>query len=433
MIYRESETVELKEIVIDDIKKEAIAFANCEGGVLYVGINDSGEVVGLEDPEASLMNINNMLRDGIKPDITLFTQSEIEQVEGKSIIIIRVQRGTGLPYYLSGKGIRPEGVFVRHGTSAVHATDTAIRKMIFETDGVSFEATRSLEQALTFESAIAEFASRDIALGEAQLITLKIMTPDRVFTNLGLLLSDQCVHSIKVAIFQDQTLNIFRDRREFKGSLFQQINEVFEYINIHNATEASFDGFHRVDHRDYPEVAIREALLNSVIHRDYAFSGSILIKLFSDRLEFISLGGLLRGLEIEDIRSGCSICRNPTLATVFYRLKLIEAYGTGILRIFESYNGHKVQPEIQVSPNVFKLTLPNLNYKEADGVSDRLFTDQDRVVHHIREHGSISRKETEQLLNLSQTAAGVILSDMIKDGKIHMVGASRNVRYYLQK
>jgi len=133
-------TVKVKELVVDEIKKKVIAFANRDGGTLYVGVTDSGEVVGLAD--ADLMDINNMLRDGIKPDITLFTQSRIEKSNGKSIIAVQVQRGTNRPYYLADKGIRPKGVFIRHGTSAVPTTDTAIRKMIRETDGESFEVLR---------------------------------------------------------------------------------------------------------------------------------------------------------------------------------------------------------------------------------------------------------------------------------------------------
>jgi len=217
MGYRESETVELKELVVDEIKKKVIAFANSDGGTLYVGVTDSGEVVGLADADADLMDINNMLRDGIKPDITLFTQSRIEKSNGKSIIAVQVQRGTNRPYYLAGKGIRPEGVFIRHGTSAVPATDTAIRKMIRETDGESFEALRSVEQSLTFDYAEAEFAKRDTPFGESQMVTLMIATTDKIYTNLGLLLSEQCGHTIKAAVFQDATQQRFKDRREFGG------------------------------------------------------------------------------------------------------------------------------------------------------------------------------------------------------------------------
>ena len=123
---------------------------------MYIGITDSGEVVGLVNAAADMMRINNMLRDGIKPDVTLFVQSNIVQMNGRDIIRLDVQRGTERPYYLVGKGIRPEGVYVRHGSASVPATDTAIRKMIRDTDGDSYEKLRSVEQNLSFDSANAD-------------------------------------------------------------------------------------------------------------------------------------------------------------------------------------------------------------------------------------------------------------------------------------
>ncbi|MCL2087582.1 MAG: putative DNA binding domain-containing protein [Oscillospiraceae bacterium] len=361
MLFKESETVELKLIVVDDIKKEVTAFANGSGGKLYVGVADNGDVVGLSDAQADIISVNNMIRDGIKPDITLFAKSRIEEINDKSVIIIEVQSGTARPYYLTGKGIRPEGVYVRHGSSSVPATDTAIRKMIRQTDGESYEKLRSTEQELMFEFAKAEFSKRDIQFETAQMTTLGIINSDNIYSNLGLLLSDQCAHTIKTAVFQDTTQQIFKDRREHSGSLFKQINDVYDFLDFHNQTAASFNKLLRVDKRDYPETALREALLNAVVHREYSVSASILIKIFSDRIEFISPGSLTGGLEVEDIMSGYSACRNTALASVFYRLQLIEAYGTGILKIFETYKTESIKPKIEVTPNVFKITLPNTN------------------------------------------------------------------------
>lgn len=161
MLFRESETIELKEIVVDEIKKEIIAFANCDGGKLYIGVQDNGTVVG----------VNN-----------------------------------------------PEGVYVRQGCSSVPAADTAIRRMIKETDGNRFEAMRCLNQELTFEVTEREFELRNIEFGPQQMRTLKLVDQDNLYSNLGLLLSDQCVHIIKVAVFQGTDQTVFKDRREFTGS-----------------------------------------------------------------------------------------------------------------------------------------------------------------------------------------------------------------------
>ena len=136
MTFQETEKVELKSIVQEDIKNEILAFANCNGGTVYVGVSDHGEILGLEDIDASTLQISNMVRDSIKPDITMFIHYEALEYEGKSIIAIHIQRGSNRPYYLSKKGLRPEGVYVRQGYSSVPASDTAIRQMIKESDEV---------------------------------------------------------------------------------------------------------------------------------------------------------------------------------------------------------------------------------------------------------------------------------------------------------
>ena len=428
MSLRESETVEFKSIVVDDIKKSVIAFANSGGGTLYVGVTNNGEIIGLPDADTDLINVNNMLRDNIKPDVTLFVQGRIEQLDGKRIIRMDVQRGSERPYYLAGKGIRPEGVYVRHGAASVPATDTSIRKMIRETDGESYEKLRSIEQKLTFESTKTEFSQRGILLGLSQMTTLGLMNADKIYTNLALLLSEQCIHTVKIAVFQDTTQQVFKDRHEFGGSLFKQINDTYHYLDLNNKTEATFDKLLRIDKRDYPETALRETLLNAVVHREYAISGSILIKIFSDRVEFISPGGLVSGIEIGDIMSGYSACRNSDLAAVLYRLKLIEAYGTGILKIYEAYKTSSTQPKIEVTPNVFKMILPNLN---AASTADRSLTPEENVMQFVFENGSIIRKQAEHLLGMSQTSAGALLRKMVEKGELARKGNSRNIRYFV--
>lgn len=114
MIFQESEMVELKAIVVEDIKKEIIAFANCEGGKLYIGVQDDGTVSGLDNPDETSLQISNMVRDAIKPDLTMFLHYETVTVDEKKIVAVDIQQGTERPYYIAKKGLRPEGVYVRH-------------------------------------------------------------------------------------------------------------------------------------------------------------------------------------------------------------------------------------------------------------------------------------------------------------------------------
>ena len=434
MHFQESETVELKSVVVDDIKKEIIAFANCEGGKLYIGVQDDGTVVGLDDPDGAALQISNMVRDAVKPDLTMFLHYETLNEDGKQIIAIDVQRGTERPYYLARKGLRPEGVFVRQGYSSVPASNTAIRRMIKETDGDHFEEMRSLEQNLTFEAAKKEFSERNIRFGEAQMKTLGLMTHDGIYTNLGLLLSDQCVHTIKAAAFEGTTQNEFKDRREFSGSLFRQMNEVYDYIDFRNQTHSTFQKLRRIDRRDYPETAVREALLNSLVHREYSFRASTLISLYADRIEFTSIGGLVSGVTLQDVMMGISVCRNVKLANVFYRLELIEAYGTGILKIMEAYSGTGKEPQIETSDNAFKIILPNLNAHADPNDPDARQnggSPEEAVIALAKKQNSFTRKDVEEELGISQSACGRMLKQMAQRGQIIQEGKGRNTHYLL--
>lgn len=427
MNFHESDTLELKSDLIPDICKEVVAFANSHGGTIYIGVQDDGTVVGVSNADDTLLRLNNMVRDSIKPDVTMFVRYDLQQVDGKTILFIAVQKGTDRPYYLANKGLKPNGVYVRNGTSTDPATETAIRRMIKETDGDVFEDMRALNQQLTFNTAAEVFQRSGVNFDERKMQTLGMITPDKVYSNVGLLLSDQCPSIVKAATFAGKDQGTFQDRREFSGSLFQQMDDLYAYLDIRNQTHATFSGLYRTDTRDYPEEALREALMNSIVHRDYSFSASTLVSIYEDRIEFVSIGGLAGGLEVDDIMLGMSVCRNPKLAAVFYRLKLIEAYGTGIPKIMNSYKGCSCQPQLIVTNNAFKVVLPNRNAQNI--TTDKDIRPEDQVIAYIHEHGAITRTELQALLQVSQATANRFLKRMVAQGSLRQEGAGRGTRY----
>lgn len=436
----ENKTTELKREYIDTIKNTVTAFANCDGGIIYIGINDDGTVCGVEDVDATMLRASGAIRDAIRPDVTMFMEYSNEEIDGKNVVVITVQRGTARPYYIAGKGIRPEGVYVRQGASTVPATESAILAMIKETSGDSYESARSLQQNLTFEKTSAFFAKRDTAFDEAQMRTLHFIGSDDNYTNLALLLSDQCVHTTKLAVFEGSEKTVFKDRKELTGSLLSQLEEAYDFIDRYNRTRAEFSGLDRIDIRDYPTEAVREALLNAIVHREYSFSSSTLIRIFDDRIEFVTIGGLVKGVSLEDIELGVSVLRNEHLANIFYRLKLIEAYGTGIAKIRRSYAGAYVQPEIEVTNNAFKITLPNMNCEEtvASFISDcrpnavKSVAKEDRedtVISLCRKNSFVTRREVQEMLQISQATAILLLKKMVIDGVLVKSGSGNGVRY----
>lgn len=430
-MFEESDVLELKSQYTEDIKKEILAFANTNGGTILIGVGDDGQAIGVEDADDVMLRIASAARDSIKPDIMMFVQIQPELIEGKRIVRIEVQRGSARPYYLAGKGIRPEGVYVRQGSASVPTSAANILKMIKETDGEHFEEMRSVNQQLTFDRAEKDFAAMHLPFGSQQMKTLKLVNEDGMYNQLALLLSDQCQHTIKLAVFQGDNKVVFKDRLEVAGSLFQQLEEASAFLNRYNRVRAEIHGLRRIDHMDYPDVALREALLNSLIHRDYGFSGSILISIFDNRVEFVTIGGLVNGITREDMMLGVSVPRNENLANVFYRLKLIEAYGTGIPKIFDCYCDEPVQPEFLVSDNAFKLVLPNCNFarEQVDTFTEQLSVEEQKVLEALNISGQITRKEVETVIGTSQSSAVLLLKQMVEKNLIRKTGNGKNTRY----
>ena len=431
MAFVESEVVELKAEVVGDICKEVIAFANTKGGTLYIGVSNDGSVEGVKNADQVILQLNNMIRDSIKPDVTMFVGYKTQHVGDKDIIAVTIQKGTDRPYYLGSKGLKPSGVYVRNGTSSDPATDTAIRRMIKETDGDNFESMRSLEQNLSFEAAEKQFEKQNIPFDTAKMQTLGMISADGIYSNVALLLSDQCPSTIKAATFSGEDKGSFQDRREFGGSLFQQMEELYSYLDLRNQTKATFDGLYRIDTRDYPEDALREALLNSLIHRDYSFRASTLVSVYADRIEFVSVGGLPSGIELDDIMLGLSVCRNPKLAAIFYRLQLIEAYGTGMPKIMNAYTETELKPKIEVSSNAFKITLPNRNAgtNHTQTPVGTLKSEEKRILDFIGSNGHIVRSDVDQLLDVSPATANRILKQMVAEGLIYQDGNGRKTKH----
>lgn len=315
------------------------------------------------------------------------------------------------------------------GAASVPASDSAIIRMIRECDGDVFEARLSMNQDLTFRYAQAEFERKGLPLGPGEMRTLGILNPDGVFTNLGLLLSDQCPPTMKAAAFSDDSRSVFTERREYAGSILKQLADAYAFLQAHNHYRTEFSGLERIDWYDYPAVALREALVNSVAHREYALSGPTLVSVMPSAVEIVSLGGLPMGIEYEDLSARISMPRNRALANVLFRLELIEAYGTGIGRMRESYEGEGLSPEITVTANTFSIVLPNRNAQDVE-VAEAAGSLSEAAMRALAD-GARTRAEVQASLGVSQSTAGRILADLVSNGRVTRIGSGRGTRYRL--
>ncbi len=435
----ESERIEYKSQMIDDIYKEVIAFANTDGGIIYIGIDDKGNLVGIDNVDETYTRLTNGIRDAIAPDVTMFVRYVLQE---NKVIQIEVGEGSYKPYYLKSKGMKPTGVYVRQGTSSVQASPDQIRRMIKDSDGDVFEEMRTVLQELSFGEAERAFKRYKVDFSEEKYIALGLRNiHDDQYTNLAMILSDQCQHTTKIAVFGDEANTTFKDAKEFGGSIFKQLEDSYAYLSLCNRTSATFKELERVEHPDYPEEALREALLNALVHRDYSYSGSIIINVNDSCIEFISIGGLLPGLSADDIRSGISQPRNRKLAEIFHRLRLIESYGTGIRKIYALYKDHIAQPRIEVTPNTFKLVLPNMNTSAKVAEATSAITEKTHVVmtpqmktviDYLSEYGEMSDEDLQELLNIKKTRAYLLARQMNEYGLIDIIGRGAGKRYRLK-
>ncbi|MCL1843689.1 MAG: putative DNA binding domain-containing protein [Defluviitaleaceae bacterium] len=429
----EIQTLERKREYNQKTQNTMLAFLNTDGGTIYLGIADDGTVYGIDGNLDEMMrSISNSFRDSVMPDPTGYFKVEHEMREDKNIIVVTMERGSSVPYCYTSNGLVPRSVYVRVGSNTVMATHEHIRQMIKDNGTGQFLTELSVEQNLTFEYANKIFAEKDVKFGEGQKQTLGLIrTTDGRYTNLAYILSDQNSYTTKVAIFEGLSKAKFKDRKEFSGSIFKQIDEVHAYLHVFNRTRSTFEGVYRVDHPDYPGEGIRESLINAYIHRDYYIEGSVLVSMFDDRIEFMSVGGIMPGVTHDLMRLGVSITRNEKLAKVLHRLNIIEAYGTGIPRIYEAYENSSAEPEIPVIDGGFLIRIPNINYalpkenangKSANDSSEQKLLDTFAGI-------NFSKEDAADVLGLSVSGAYKLLQRMVERGILVTHKESRQLMY----
>ena len=278
----------------------------------------------------------------------------------------------------------------------------------------------SFEQNLTFTYLRSKFEEKSISLTEENMEMLHISKKGK-YTKLGFILSDQYDQTLKIAVFDNEYKSSFIDRAEFGGSILKQMDDTLLFISKYNRNSSIITGMYRVDKKDYSEITLREALANAFVHRDYAMDDSILVSIYPTKITIVSPGGLKRPYSLEELESGVSSLRNKNLAAVMYRLKIIEAYGTGIPRIFGAYTNLPVKPTISTGGSSFTITLP----AERD-------EDTTPLMRFLKDRTEFTRAELEENLNLNKSEAIAKINMLLEDGSIIKIGNGRSVRYRLK-
>ncbi len=433
----EGKTVEFKEELPSSqaIAKTVIAFSNTAGGKLIIGVNAQGAVTGLE-PDVDILELQDkvasVIYDNCYPNVLpdIYTTT----IDTKMLLVIEVYRGNLLPYYLKKYG-KNEGVYIRIGATNRKASDENILELERQRMNISYdqEVNREVDfYSLDISSISDRFTKINKLLDKTVMKNLKLILEENgtLYPSNGLLiLLGKFEHvRIKCSRFKGTTMDVFLDRKEYDGDLFIQLEKAESFIKNHISLRSKIKGLQREDQYEIPLEAIRESIINAVVHRDYSNDGrDIKIGIYDDMVNIVSPGAFPSTITQDDLLEGRSEIRNKVIARVFKELNYIEQWGSGIRRIKSSCKARGLkEPEVVEKGDSVDVSL----YREAVGTSEAkvenvVLTDQEeKIIQYLKKHdGRIKTKDAKNILGVEERRARAVLKGLadrqliVKKGK----------------
>ncbi|MDO4429271.1 MAG: ATP-binding protein [Atopobiaceae bacterium] len=392
----ESKTLELKEALPSRAErwvKTVVAFSNSAGGKLVVGVSDGGGVAGVDDARRTADAAANAIDDLCEPQVT--PRIRVEELDGRDVVVIEVQPGTATPYHLKGGG-EECGTYVRLGATTRPADGASLRELRLRGSGQYYDEQPCLDAPFD-EGAVQRLCDemnrrrRDADRGgEVTLRSLenwglvKRLDGERVPTRALLLLTSNPFEfaRIQCAQFKGTDRVVFLDRRDYGGPLYEQIDEAEDFVLRNIRLGARIEGLYREDYYEIPRTAIREAIVNAVVHRDLQASSCVQVALYDDRLEVTSPGTLYGGLTLEDALGGTTRLRNPRVANALMQMDLFENWGTGIRRIREACaEAGLPEPEFRELGSAFRVNIFRLRLEIPERERPGAASDGDSLSH----------------------------------------------------
>jgi predicted HTH transcriptional regulator len=340
MEKQETNRVEFKRELTEDLERGVVAFLNYhQGGILYIGVDDLGSVRGVDSVDVLQRKITDRIKNNILPPTLGLFDVIAEKRDDKDIVKIIISSGPEKPYYLRKYGMSPSGCFVRVGSAVQPMTTDMIDLMHAKRTRNSLGAIPSRRQELTFEQLKIYYEAAGLRLNNQFAKNLGLLTEDKRFNYAAFLLADENNVSIKVARYSgSDKVDLVENEEYGYCSLVKATKSVIDKLNVVNVTKTKITGRERKERRLVDVVALREALLNAVLHNDYVTEIPPLVEIFSDKIVITSSGGLPQDLTEEEFFSGVSAPRNTELMRVFKDLNLAEQIGSGMRRILSVYD-----------------------------------------------------------------------------------------------
>ena len=413
---KESKELELKSTITNTFLKTVSAFSNYNTGKIIFGIDDNGKIIGLENIEELCLDLENKINDNIspKPDFRFIKDTK------KNIITLIVEEGLNKPYLYKGKAYK------RNDTSTVEVDKVELNRLTLLGLNQYYEELKARKQDLEFKVLKKELEEK-LSLknfSKDVLKTLNLYDDKNAYNNAAELFADKNFFSgIDIAKF-GKSINEILDRNLFINmSIISQFQKTLEVFNRYYKYEQIL-GSERIEKELIPEKAFRETIANALIHRTWDVNSNIRISMYEDKIEVSSPGGLPSGISEKEYLNGqISQLRNPILANIFFRLKYIEMFGTGIRRINESYKNYAVKPAFEIFENSIKITLPIITTK-------LFLTTDEKIVMDILEKGAIlSSSEILKMTEFKKDKLNRLLKKLIQKNYIKIIGNGRGTKY----
>ena len=419
IIMRETRILEFKETITNTFLKTVSAFSNYNGGTILFGVDDDGNVKGLSDVKQACLDIENKINDSIspQPNYTLEIQNDDQTIK------LTVKGGLQKPYLYKAKAYK------RNDTATIEVDTLEFSRLVLEGKNISFEELPCKDQKLSFEI-LHRKLKENIQIETFNLDTLKTLNLyDNVkgFNNAAGLLADKNhFPGIDIVKF-GENISIIQKRETFENiSVLDAYEKALTVFRDYYQYEV-IKGVERKIIEKIPEAVFREAIANALIHRVWDIDSHIRVSLFDDRIEIVSPGGLPVGITAEEYLSGkLSVLRNRNLANVFYRLRLVEIFGTGIIRIKQLYAESLRNPDFEVSENAIKIVLPifetNVNLTEDEKVIYKFLSKTMlKPISEIAPYVPFGKSKTTQLLKT-----------MGEKGVVAVEGKGRGTKYIIK-
>ncbi len=336
----ETNRIENKEQLNEDFEQEVIAFLNYkEGGIIYVGINKNGQVVGVEDVDLTQLQIKDRIKNNIQPSTLGLFDVTVETIDNKEVIKVIISSGTEKPYYLRKKGRTPEGCYIRVGSSKERMTERMIDDMYAKRIKNTLKEIDSPRQELTFNQLKIYYEEHGLKLNDNFLQNLDLLTSEGKYNYNAFLLADENNVSIKlVKYLGTNKMDLVENQEYGYRCLITATQKILDRLDTENTVYAKIEYKGRKEVEKIDSKALKEAVINAIVHNDYSYGNSPIIELYSDRIEITSAGGLPQELSQEEFLEGVTAPRNKELIRVFKDVDLIENIGSGVLRILDAYD-----------------------------------------------------------------------------------------------